>query len=93
MVVPRHMHELLLQAAPRAAERGWFEPRVMFRRRVGRMLIPPMGLGPALDKAVRHGYLTLLHDRRGRRPRYAFTPSGLEYVRTQSASQRERFVI
>lgn len=78
--VPRQMREILLAARDAAAKHGWFEPRVLFRRRVGRMVIFPQGLGSALDKAVREGYLIPLEEKRGRNRRYAFTPRGIEYV-------------
>lgn len=73
------MREILAAAAPTAARQGWFEPRALFRRRVGRMIVFPLGLGSALDKAVREGYLVT--EERGRHRRYAFTPAGLDYLR------------
>lgn len=77
---PRQMHDILAAAAPAAAKQGWFEPRSLFRRRVGRMIVFPLGLGSALEKAVREGYLVTVADKRGRNRRYAFTPAGLDYV-------------
>lgn len=77
---PRQMREILIAAREAASKHGWFEPRVLFRRRVGRMIIFPQGLGSALEKAVRAGYLITLEEKRGRNRRYAFTPEGIEYV-------------
>ena len=77
------MHEILAAAAPTAAKQGWFEPRSLFRRRVGRMIVFPLGLGSALDKAVREGYLVTVTEKRGRHRRYAFTPAGLDYLRRE----------
>lgn len=74
------MREILLAARDTAAKFGWFEPRMLFRRRVGRMIVFPQGLGSALEKAVRAGYLVPLKEKSGRNRRYAFTPSGIEYV-------------
>lgn len=80
-IAPREMREILLAAAPHASRKGWFEPRVIFRRRVGRMILFPQGLGSALDKAVREGYLLPVPEKRGRNRRYAFTQAGLAYLR------------
>lgn len=82
---PREMRGILEAAAPAAREKGWFEPRSLFRRRVGRMLIFPQGLGSALDKAVREGYLVAIPIKGGRARRYAFTPRGLDYLRDAPA--------
>ena len=81
MLGPRHMRDVLIHAAPHAVERGWFEPRVLVRKRVGRAVIFPLGIGSALDKAVRSGYIEPVMEKRGRNRRYAFTPAGHAYVR------------
>lgn len=80
---PRQMREILAAAAPAAKKHGWFEPRVLFRRRVGRQIIFPLGIGSALEKAVREGYLVTVAEKRGRHRRYAFTPAGLDYLRRE----------
>lgn len=82
MAGPRHMRDVLLRAAPHAMERGWFEPRVLFRKRVGRAIIFPLGIGSALEKAVRAGYIKPVMEKTGRNRRYAFTAAGDAYVRT-----------
>lgn len=74
------MRTLLVSAAPEARRRGWFEPRNLFRQRVGRSIIYPLGLGSALNKAVRDGYLELLDHKWGRNRRYAFTEAGFAYA-------------
>ena len=79
---PRHMRDVLIHAAPHAMGRGWFEPRVLFRKRVGRAVIFPLGIGSALEKAVRSGYIEPVKDKHGRNRRYAFTAAGHAYVRT-----------
>lgn len=60
-----------------------FDVRQAFGKRSGKQIVFPVGLGSALAKAVREGYLRVVGDdegsrRRGRR--YEFTPKGLEAV-------------
>lgn len=82
------MHDVLVHAAPHAVERGWFEPRAVFRKRVGRAMIFPLGIGSALEKAVRAGYIEPVKERHGRNRRYAFTPAGHAYVRALQTEER-----
>ena len=82
------MRDVLVHAAPHAMERGWFEPRVLFRKRMGRAIVFPLGIGSALDKAVRAGYIELVKEKHGRNRRYAFTPAGHAYVRALQAEEK-----
>ena len=81
------MQDVLLEAAAAAGERGWFDPHALFRQRVGRTVIYPLGLGSALEKALRDGYLVPLARISGRRRRLAFTSAGLALV---AAKRTER---
>lgn len=82
------MHEVLLEAAAAAGERGWFDPHALFRHRVGRTVIYPLGLGSALEKALRDGYLVPLARISGRRRRLAFTSAGLALVAAKRQESR-----
>lgn len=60
-----------------------FDVRQAFGKRSGKQIVFPVGLGSALAKAVREGYLRVVGDdegsrRRGRR--YEFTAKGIEAV-------------
>lgn len=74
------MHDILLEAAVAARERGWFDPHALFRERVGRTVVYPLGLGSAIEKALREGYLVSIARISGRRRRLAFTQAGLALV-------------
>lgn len=71
------MIEALRVAAERVDTGGRFDARQAFGKRVGKHMIFPVGLGSALAKAVREGYLTVIGEGSRRRGRtYAFTPKG-----------------
>jgi DNA-binding PadR family transcriptional regulator len=54
---------------------------VAFGRREGKQIVFPVGLGSALTKAVREGYLQVVGDEQGKRRRtYEFTRKGLDLV-------------
>jgi hypothetical protein len=56
-----------------------FDVRVAFGKREGKQIVFPVGLGSALTKAVREGYLRVVGDASGKRRRtYEFTPKGLK---------------
>ena len=75
------MMDVLLQAAQRVGTRRPFGARDAFSRRVGKQRVFPIGLGSALEKAVRHGYLRVLEEGTRRRGRaYEFTPKGREVL-------------
>ena len=80
------MMEVLSRAAETVGTRRSFGARDTFSRRVGKQRVFPIGLGSALEKAVRQGYLRVLEGGTRRRGRaYEFTPEGrqaLEQHRT-----------
>lgn len=60
-----------------------FDARQAFGKRMGKQIVFPVGLGSALAKAVREGYLRVVGEdagsrRRGRR--YEFTRKGLDML-------------
>ena len=58
-----------------------FDVRAAFGERRGKQIIFPVGLGSALTKAVREGYLRVVGDGAGRRRRtYEFTRKGLDLL-------------
>ncbi len=58
-----------------------FDARQAFGKRVGKHMIFPVGLGSALAKAVREGYLNVIGEGSRRRGRtYEFTAKGREVV-------------
>ncbi|MEA3200528.1 MAG: hypothetical protein QOE90_1956 [Thermoplasmata archaeon] len=71
------MMEALKEAARKADTTSRFDARQAFGKRVGKHMIFPVGLGSALAKAVREGYLTVIGEGSRRRGRtYEFTPKG-----------------
>lgn len=71
------MDETLRLAAAKLGERTKFDARQVFGKRVGKQIVFPIGLGSALAKAVREGYLTVVRDGDRRRGRtYEFTAKG-----------------
>lgn len=71
------MMEALKEAARKADTSSRFDARQAFGKRVGKHMIFPVGLGSALAKAVREGYLTVIGEGSRRRGRtYEFTPKG-----------------
>lgn len=75
------MMEALRQAAEKVDEGNRFDARQAFGKRVGKHMIFPVGLGSALAKAVREGYLTVIGEGSRRRGRtYEFTPKGREII-------------
>lgn len=60
-----------------------FDVRQAFGRREGKQIVFPVGLGSALAKGVREGYLRVVGEDEGSRRRgrkYEFTPKGLDLV-------------
>lgn len=83
------MMETLRQAADAVGTRTRFAGRHVFRKRVGKHQIFPAGVGSALDKAVREGYLRVSSDGTRRRGRtYEFTPEGVQAIRQPSCDDR-----
>ena len=75
------MMEALKQAAEKVDDGHRFDARQAFGKRVGKHMLFPVGLGSALAKAVREGYLTVIGEGSRRRGRtYEFTPKGREIV-------------
>ncbi len=75
------MMEALRQAAEKVDDGHRFDARQAFGKRVGKHMIFPVGLGSALAKAVREGYLTVIGEGSRRRGRtYEFTPKGREII-------------
>lgn len=71
------MMEALRQAAQELGDGNRFDARQAFGKRVGKHMIFPVGLGSALAKAVREGYLTVTGEGSRRRGRtYEFTKKG-----------------
>lgn len=71
------MDEVLREARAHLGGQGTFDARRAFGKRVGKHTVFPVGLGSALAKAVREGYLTVVTDGGRRRGRtYAFTGKG-----------------
>ena len=71
------MMEALRQAAVEVGDASRFDARQAFGKRVGKHMIFPVGLGSALAKAVREGYLTVIGEGSRRRGRtYEFTKKG-----------------
>lgn len=71
------MMEALREAARATDGTHRFDARQAFGKRVGKHMIFPVGLGSALAKAVREGYLTVIGEGSRRRGRtYEFTPKG-----------------
>lgn len=57
-----------------------FDPRILAQR-VGKQLIYPRGVGSALNKAVREGYLTVVSEGTSRRAsKYRLTEAGLRFT-------------
>lgn len=71
------MMEVLSRAAETVGTSRPFGARDAFSWRVGKQRVFPVGLGSALEKAVRQGYLRVLEEGTRRRGRaYEFTPEG-----------------
>ena len=71
------MMEALRQAQEHVGTGSRFDARQAFGKRVGKHMIFPVGLGSALAKAVREGYLTVIGEGSRRRGRtYEFTSKG-----------------
>ncbi len=76
-----NMIEALRRAREALGGASRFDVRQVFGQRSGKQIVFPVGVGSALAKAVREGYLRVVGDdagsrRRGRR--YEFTAKGLE---------------
>lgn len=68
------MMEALKVASERVDDTNRFDARQAFGKRVGKHMIFPVGLGSALAKAVREGYLVVIGEGSRRRGRtYEFT--------------------
>lgn len=75
------MMEALRQAAVKVDAGHRFDARQAFGKRVGKHMIFPVGLGSALAKAVREGYLTVIGEGSRRRGRtYEFTDKGRDAI-------------
>ena len=74
------MMEALQQARKEVGEgHNRFDARQAFGKRVGKHMVFPVGLGSALAKAVREGYLTVIGEGSRRRGRtYEFTAKGMK---------------
>lgn len=73
------MMEALKTASARVDGADRFDARQAFGKRVGKHMIFPVGLGSALAKAVREGYLHVVGEGSRRRGRtYEFTKKGRE---------------
>lgn len=71
------MMEALKVASDRIDASNRFDARQAFGKRVGKHMIFPVGLGSALAKAVREGYLLVVGEGSRRRGRtYEFTEKG-----------------
>ncbi len=71
------MMEALREAAKKTEGADRFDARQAFGKRVGKHMIFPVGLGSALAKAVREGYLVVIGEGSRRRGRtYEFTQKG-----------------
>lgn len=71
------MMEALKTASVRIDNSSRFDARQAFGKRVGKHMIFPVGLGSALAKAVREGYLLVVGEGSRRRGRtYEFTDKG-----------------
>lgn len=58
---------------------GTFDPRTLAQR-VGKQIIYPRGIGSALNKAVREGYLTVVSEGTSRRAsKYRLTEAGQRF--------------
>lgn len=75
------MIEALRQARKEVGESTRFDARQAFGKRVGKHMVFPVGLGSALAKAVREGYLNVIGEGSRRRGRtYEFTQKGLNQL-------------
>lgn len=84
------MMEVLKRAAGTVGTNLPFAARSAFATRVGKHQIFPTGLGSALDKAVREGYLRVAAEGTRRRGRaYEFTALGREAVEAERKSAGE----
>lgn len=71
------MMEALKTASVKVDQSNRFDARQAFGKRVGKHMIFPVGLGSALAKAVREGYLLVVGEGSRRRGRtYQFTEKG-----------------
>lgn len=71
------MKEALRHAYQEMGADHRFDARQAFGKRVGKHMIFPVGLGSALAKAVREGYLNVIGEGSRRRGRtYEFTAKG-----------------
>lgn len=75
------MMEALREASKNIDAGHRFDARQAFGKRVGKHMIFPVGLGSALAKAVREGYLNVIGEGSRRRGRtYEFTSKGRDAV-------------
>lgn len=75
------MMQALRAASEKIDEGNRFDARQAFGKRVGKHMIFPVGLGSALAKAVREGYLTVIGEGSRRRGRtYEFTNKGRDVI-------------
>jgi hypothetical protein len=75
------MMEALKTASVKIDNTHRFDARQAFGKRVGKHMIFPVGLGSALAKAVREGYLLVVGEGSRRRGRtYEFTQKGREVL-------------
>lgn len=85
------MIHALQEAARAVGTTRAFDARQAFSRRVGKHRIFPVGLGSALQKAVREGYLSVTMDGSRRRGReYAFTERGREAFATDAQAGKRK---
>lgn len=71
------MMEALKEASRQVDAMNRFDARQAFGKRVGKHMVFPVGLGSALAKAVREGYLNVIGEGSRRRGRtYEFTQKG-----------------
>lgn len=76
------MKEALCQVAAKLGERRRFDARQIFGTRSGKHMIFPVGLGSALAKAVREGFLIVVGEGSRRRGKtYEMTPASVEFFR------------
>jgi hypothetical protein len=69
------MNDAICTAAQRIGARRRFDSRLVFSARSGKHTIFPVGLGSALAKAVREGFLVVVAEGSRRRGKtYEFTP-------------------
>lgn len=77
------MSQALCQAAAKLEGRRRFDARGVFGKRVGKHTVFPVGLGSALAKAVRQGFLVIVNEGSRRRGNtYEFTEASAMLLST-----------